>query len=164
MRGSKINPPGLMRRADIAVTTKFQRLESEGDVSAALVLARDTAVADWIADELRHSETELGTADTVDEVLLALFDIPPPRPQILVVDFDPLNASEVFQLHAVRARGWFGVIIGLGTVAPALRTSLAVHRVLARPLDDGALARAFEVIGVSDPTSRIPILRRGALR
>lgn len=91
------------------------------------------------------------------EVLATLLDLPAPRPQILIIDFDSLHPAELFELHMIRERGWFGTIISLGKAAAALRASLGVERTF-ELLDDHALRTAIAEMGFDAETRRIPVL------
>ena len=78
--------------------------------------------------ELRGTALELEIAQSIGDVVAALVDDRPPRPQLLIVDLDSLSAGALLHLHSVREQGWFGKVIAIGRVSTALRTSLGVHR------------------------------------
>ena len=78
----------------------------------------------WVESELGRINAMVQIGHHVEHVVSALVEDPPPRPQVLVVDFDAIKPVDLMQLHDVRERGWCGRIIGLGVVPPALRASL----------------------------------------
>ena len=164
MVGPRTKSPGILRRTDVAVTAKVPCLDVDVDMVRGIALAPEPAVARWIMDELGARETEIRYVASGTQVVNALIGCPPPHPPLRIVDFDPLGPADVFALHELRARGWFGAVIGLGSVAHELRSSLAVARVLARPLDAGSLARAVDELGLCNPTMPIAIMRGNHLR
>jgi hypothetical protein len=93
----------------------------------------------WIDQELAQQPVFVQIARSVTELVCALVDDPPPRPQFLVADFDAMNAGELLHLHAIREQGWFGSIVALGTVPLSLRTSMGIERVISRPYPRHAL-------------------------
>jgi hypothetical protein len=95
--------------------------------------------ASWIEAELAHRSVIVQIGFSIDQVVTALIEDPPPRPQVLVADFDAMRPGEMMQLHVLRERGWAGQIIGLGDLPPSLRTSLVIDHVLDTPLVRGAL-------------------------
>jgi hypothetical protein len=99
-----------------------------------LVFAPDAARAAWIERELSHAPITIQVGRRIRTIVAALLRDPPPRPDVLVVDFDAIPAAELIELHAIRREGWFGRLIGLGNVAPELRRSLGVDHVLPEPL------------------------------
>jgi hypothetical protein len=124
--------------------------------SRLLVFAPSSAVMKWIEDELEGEPFGRQVAHTPQQIVCALIDDPPPRAQLLIADFDALTAGDVLGLHAIRERGWFGSVIGVGTVGPELRKSLTIERVLPRPLKGGVLRWAVAEVGLDRATSRIP--------
>jgi hypothetical protein len=95
---------------------------------------------------------------SVDHVVSALVEDPPPRPQILIADFDDLGAGEIMHLHVLREQGWFGRIIALGDLPPALRASLDIERVVAAPLARDVLRDVIRNAGFAGPTTKLPVL------
>jgi hypothetical protein len=98
-----------------------------------LVYAPDPQTDQWIDFELRKERVVVQLARSVAEIVSALVDDPPPRPQILVADFDFMTAGELLHLHSVREHGWFGNVIALGCVPLTLRLSMRIERVLSAP-------------------------------
>jgi hypothetical protein len=99
-----------------------------------LVYAPQPARAAWIERELSHPPITIQVGRSVSAVIAALVRDPPPRPDVLVVDFDALTPVELLELHAVRQEGWFGRLVGIGSVAPELCVSLGVDHVFVEPL------------------------------
>ncbi len=124
-----------------------------------LAFAPESEVEDWIISEISRLDAFVQIARNVENVIAALIEDPPPRPAIVVVDFDKMQAGEMLQLHAIREQGWCGVIIGVGLIPIPLRSSLGIERVVPLPASDGDLERAIESIGVAAKTVRIPVRR-----
>jgi hypothetical protein len=99
-----------------------------------LIFAREPTRAGWIEGELLHAQVTIQVARRVRTVVAALTKDPPPRPELLIVDFDAISPGELFELHAIRHDGWLGRLIGLGRVPADLRASLGIDEVLAAPL------------------------------
>lgn len=104
-----------------------------------IVYAPDPERIRWIDDELAGAGAVVQLARSVDQVVSALVDDPPPRPQVLVIDLDALTPVELIRLHTVREQGWCGKLVAFGRVPLALRRSLAVGRVVTPVFDDGVL-------------------------
>jgi hypothetical protein len=111
-------------------------------------------------DALRGVPHAVRCVTKTRDAVTSLIDEPPPRPQILVVDFDALTATDVLELHAIRERGWFGSIIALGDVSADLRRSLAIEHVVALPLAGATLRRAIARVGIDQTTRQMTPLRR----
>jgi hypothetical protein len=112
----------------------------------------------WVETELQHDQVMTQIAFSIAHVVSALVEDPPPRPQILVADFDELDPGEILHLHVLRERGWFGRIIALGSLPPALRTSLAVECVIDAPLVPDTLRTAITSNGFAAQTTKLPVL------
>lgn len=124
-----------------------------------LVFAPDPTVMTWVEEEMAPHGLMVQSAPTLAEVVATLIDGAPPRPQILVADFDEMSASEVLHLHDIRDKGWFGSLIGVGVVSEELQSSLNIARVLVafRP---GVLRQAIDEVGLNRPTTRMPSVQR----
>lgn len=96
----------------------------------------------------------------VEEVVAALVDDPPPRPQVLVLDIDLLTPGELFHLHSLRERGWCGAIIAVGRVPKELARSLNIETVLPSIATDHGLSDAVAAIRFDAQTIQIPVLGR----
>jgi hypothetical protein len=125
-----------------------------------LLYAPDAKVMSWIDGALDRGAYLFQVARTAREIVTILVDDPPPRPQVLVADFDAMSAGDVLGLHSIRDRGWFGAIVALGTVAQSLCSSLNINVMLSRPLDADVLRDAVGALGLQNATTRIPTIRR----
>ena len=124
-----------------------------------LVHAPSPARGAWVEAELAHRAIMVQLGFSIPHVISALVDDPPPRPQILIVDFDALSPGAVMDLHTLRTQGWFGRILALGDVPPSLCSSLAIDAVLVGPLAHGSLRR--QIVTDTAPlttTARMPVL------
>lgn len=142
------------------------RLHSRGGAAAAsetsllrvLVYAPTPARSAWIDGELADRDVMVQIGYSVEQVVSALVEDPPPRPQILVADFDDIAPLGILQLHVLREQGWFGRIVALGTVPNALRISLAIEHVIAPPYVRNALSDVISNVGFVTQTTKLPIL------
>ncbi len=109
--------------------------------------------------ELSRLDVMIQVERNVANVVAALVDDPPPRPAVLVADFDGISGGDLFQLHQIRERGWTGVVVGIGLIPFPLRRSLGIERVIEVPAGEGALAQQIEAVDFTGQTVRIPIGR-----
>jgi len=124
-----------------------------------LVYARQAPRATWVETELQHRAVMVQLGFSVAQVVSALTEDPPPRPQILVADFDDMDAGELFHLQVLREQGWFGRIIALGDVPLALCESLSIDRVIGAPFPRDALREAIsETGGGPRNTTKMPAI------
>jgi hypothetical protein len=101
----------------------------------AMIFAPEPDRASWIESELARAPitVTIQVGRRVRTIVSALVKDPPPRPQVLIVDFDAIAPGELLELHAIRDEGWSGRVIGLGVVPVELRASLAIDAVIAPP-------------------------------
>ena len=130
----------------------------DGSMLRVLVYAPSPARAAWVETELQDRTVMVQIGFSVAHVVSALVEDPPPRPQILVADFDEIAPVEVMRLHVLREQGWFGRIIALGSVPAALRTSLAIEHVLGAPYVRDALRDVITNSGFASQTAKLPVL------
>lgn len=123
-----------------------------------LVYAPAQHRASWVEQELAHRSVMVQLGHSVAQVVSALTEDPPPRPQILVADFDDMPAGDLLHLHVLREQGWFGRIIALGELPPELRSSLGVECVLGAPLVRGVLRDVIIDSAFVAATTRMPVL------
>lgn len=128
---------------------------ASGPTSRALVFARDELVLSFLEAELGEDEITIQIARSASQIVAALKEDPPPHPQILVADFDALDAAETLLLHAIR-EAWYGSVIAIGLVPDELVKSLNIERVLARPLETHMVRDAVRAIGLNRATTKIP--------
>jgi hypothetical protein len=129
---------------------------SPGDVVRVLVYAPRRAAA--LEHELADKTVMVQIGFSVAQVVSALVEDPPPRPQILIADFDDMGAGEIMHLHVLREQGWFGRIIALGDLPPALCNSLGVERVIKAPFTRDVLREVLRNAGFASPTTKLPVL------
>jgi hypothetical protein len=126
-----------------------------------LVYAPQPARAAWIERELSHPPITIQVGRSIAAVIAALVRDPPPRPDVLVVDFDALTPGELLELHAIRQEGWFGRLIGIGSVPPALCVSLGVDHVFAEPLIRDSLLDCVAGTNHAVVTTACPVIPNG---
>lgn len=97
---------------------------------------------------------------SVTHVGSALVEDPPPRPRILVANFDALSPAEVMHLHMLHEQDWFGRIIAIGGVPPTLHNSLAIDHVLGAPYVRDALRDVIISAGLIAETTKLPVLQQ----
>ncbi|HEY1816603.1 MAG TPA: hypothetical protein VGG74_29855 [Kofleriaceae bacterium] len=122
----------------------------------AVVYVVDAERGKWVDEELADEPITVQVARSVEQVVSALVDDPPPRAQILVLDVDSIAPIDLLQLHQIRERGWFGAIVALGQVPAALRSSLSIAHVLMPPLRKNSLRNTITRAGIAMPTTRMP--------
>jgi hypothetical protein len=134
--------------------------ESNPALVRVLVHAPSPTRARWIEDELAHRSIVVQIGFSIPHVLSALVDDPPPRPQLLVADFDELEPGAMMDLHRLRVQGWFGRIIALGDVPGSLRDSLAIERVIAAPFTRDSLRHVIiaQPSSSASATIKLPVL------
>jgi len=120
-----------------------------------LVYATDSTRVSWLDRELDTSGLIVQRGRSIAELVAALVEDPPPRPQVLVADFDLVATDELQALHAIRQQGWFGTIYGLGKVSMALRKSLQIERVFTAPLPIHGLRAAMARLSHDARTMRL---------
>ncbi|HEX3758143.1 MAG TPA: hypothetical protein VHW23_05535 [Kofleriaceae bacterium] len=135
-----------------------ERASCDGTLIRVLVYAPATTRASWVESELQDKTVMTQIGFSVAHVVSALVEDPPPRPQILVADFDAISPAEIMHLHVLREQGWFGRIIALGGVPPALRSSLAIEHVLGPPYVRDALRDVITHAGLVVETTKLPVL------
>jgi len=135
-----------------------ERSGSDNALVRVLVYAPSPSRSSWVETELDDKAVMLQIGFSVAQVVSALVEDPPPRPQILVADFDDMDPGELMHLHVLREQGWFGRIIALGDVPPTLRSSLSIECVLGAPFVRDALRDVLTTTGFIAPTTRMPII------
>lgn len=138
---------------------QLRSCEHNPSLMRVLVHAPAPARAAWIEAELVHRSIMVQIGFSIAHVISALVDDPPPRPHILVIDFDALSPGAVMDLHVLRTQGWFGRLIALGDVSPSLCTSLAIDSVIEAPLALGSLRQRITAdTSTLNVTARLPVL------
>jgi hypothetical protein len=128
-----------------------------GEQIRTMIFAPEATCAAWIEGELSRAPISIliQVGRRVRTVVSALVRDPPPRPHVLIVDFDAVSPGELLELHSIRHEGWTGRLIALGTVPPDLRASLEVDQVIAAPLVRDSLLDC--VAGTGHATATVPI-------
>ena len=127
-----------------------------GNVVRALAHTNDSGHRKWLETELANLGVELQFSRDIAELVCTLVDNPPPRPQLLFVDFAALTPGELLHLHSIREHGWFGVVIALGKVSLALRRSLVIDKMLEPNASSTALRNAIANVSPAAKTIRVP--------
>lgn len=141
--------PRLRARGTRAYVTK-------GDAVRALAYTNDAAHREWLGAGLAQLGVGLEFSRNVAELVCTLIDNPPPRPQLLFIDFSVLTPGELLHLHTVRDHGWFGTVIALGKVSLALRQSLGIDKMLEPNGSSTALRNAVANVSHGAQTIRVP--------
>jgi hypothetical protein len=131
-----------------------------GEQIRVLVYAPGSSRTSWIESELAHRSVLVQLGHSVGQVVSALVEDPPPRPQILVADFDDIAPGDLLHLHVLREQGWFGRIIAIGNLPPELCASLAVECVLGPPFARDALRDVITSTNFVAATTKLPVLSR----
>jgi hypothetical protein len=131
------------------------RLPPVAEALRVLVYSTDGTRSAWLDRELDTSGIIVQRGRSIAELVAALVEDPPPRPQAFVADFDLITTPELQVLHAIRQQGWFGTIFALGKVSMALRRSLQIERVFAAPLPIHGLRAALAGLSHDARTMRL---------
>lgn len=129
-----------------------------GEQIRTMVYAPEPARAAWIERELSHPPITIQVGRRVRTVVAALVRDPPPRPDVLIVDFDALSPVELLELHAIRQEGWFGRLIGIGNVPAELCISLGIDHVFAEPLIRDSLLDCVAGTNHAVTTTACPVI------
>ncbi len=120
----------------------------------------------YTPDENRAAELEraldgyiIQLARSTRMLVTALALDPPPRPQVLVIEIDPLSPLELLELHRLRDNGWFGTIIAHGDVPDSLRRSLQIEVIFPRSPAASLLRETISSLPFESETTRLPVLR-----
>jgi hypothetical protein len=128
-----------------------------GEVTRALLYLPDVFQETWIEAELAQLRISVQTARSVDQLVSALIEDPPPRPQLLFANLESMSPAELLHLHEIRDHGWFGTVFAIGETSLLLRSSLRIERVLQPPLSRSLLRSALA--GTSHAQMTTPIRR-----
>ncbi|HUS27058.1 MAG TPA: hypothetical protein VMZ53_01065 [Kofleriaceae bacterium] len=128
-----------------------------GELTRALCYIPDVFHHTWVEAELALLHITVQTARSVDQLVSALVEDPPPRPQIVFANIGAMSPGELLHLHAIREQGWFGTVFAVGDASLQLRSSLRIERVLQPPLSRSLLRSAL--LGTSHAQMTTPIRR-----
>jgi hypothetical protein len=73
-------------------------------VTRALLYVPDAFQETWIVSELTQLRISVQTARSVDQLVSALIEDPPPRPQLLFADLEAMSPAELLHLCCYAAR------------------------------------------------------------
>ena len=118
-----------------------------------LILARDPDVLRWIDHELFAERVTTQIADGLVEAISALALVPPPWPQIFIVEVAAFSA-DVTLLRTIRDAGWPGTVIAIGEPTKHVRTALGIDVVLDRALGSEVLRNAIRDLTALRPRER----------
>jgi hypothetical protein len=138
--------------------TRDDRAAANAPRIRVLVYAPSETPLSWIESELVDEPVMVQIGHSVAQVVSALVEDPPPRPQVLIADFDAMNGGEIMHLHLLREQGWFGRILALGNVPASLRSSLSIDHALRPPFVTGALRDVIAASTFDTSTTKLPIL------
>ena len=125
----------------------------------ALIISRDPNVRRWIEHELFGERVTPQFVDTLVDVVTMLTLVPPPWPQLLIIEVAALSTLDVDLLGSIRAAGWSGMVIAIGTPTRAMRRALSIDRVVPSSLTNEQLRYAIKYVGTERPT--LPMVRTG---
>lgn len=125
----------------------------------AMIFSPATERERWIENELSRAKAMVQIGYSVRQIVMALCEDPPPRPQLLVIDLDSLAPAELIQIHEIRERGWFGTIIALGNVPTALRKSLRIEKVIGAPFVQDVLSDTLDQHRSATQARTLPLPR-----
>ncbi len=127
----------------------------------AIAYAPDPEQQAWIESELALLRITLQVSRSVKDLVAALIDDPPPRPQLLFADLQAMTPAEILHLHSIREQGWFGSVFALGKTSIALCQSMRIERVLTAPLLRSTLRQALAGASHSTQTIRMKAVTSG---
>ncbi|HEX5062437.1 MAG TPA: hypothetical protein VFV99_23860 [Kofleriaceae bacterium] len=105
---------------------------------------RDSEVRRWIEHEMFGERVSVDFVDAVPDILTSLTLVPPPWPQLLIIDLDAIARAEVDQLATIREAGWPGMVIALGDPGVTVQRSLDIDIVVPRSLKCEQLRNALK--------------------
>ena len=122
-----------------------------------LVFAPDEAMLRWIEHELFGERVTAQVVDSLVDVVTTLTLVPPPWPQLLILDVAAISPADLELLGSIRAAGWPGMVIAVGDPSDELRRALAIDVVLPRTYQAETLRTAIKHVGIDRPT--VPLRR-----
>lgn len=121
------------------------------------VYVGDDTRREWVESELKSTSVVVQTGRSLEDLVCALVEDPPPRPQVLVADFESMSRDELDKVAQIRQLGWFGMVFTVGRTSMAIRNTLHIERVFPTPLQRNALKAA--IAGVSHEAQTLRIAR-----
>ncbi|NVB85704.1 MAG: hypothetical protein HOV81_45490 [Kofleriaceae bacterium] len=127
----------------------------------AIAYAPDPEHQAWVEEELARLRITLQVSRSVKDLVAALVEDPPPRPQLLFADFSAMTPAEILHLHSIREQGWFGSVFALGEAPLALCQSMRIERILTTPLSRASLLDGLAGASHATQTIRIKAITAG---
>ena len=122
-----------------------------------VIFAADAELRRWIEHELFGERVTTQHVGSLADVVTTLTLVPPPWPQLLILEAALLSKRDVAILGAIRHAGWAGMVIAIGEVRDDVHRALGIDRVLPRALRSEVLRNLVRHVGVERPT--IPMRR-----
>lgn len=127
----------------------------------AIAYAPDPEYQAWIEQELALLRITLQVSRSVKDLVAALVEDPPPRPQLLFAELSAMTPAEILHLHSIREQGWFGSVFALGEAPLALCQSMRIERILTTPLSRASLRDGLAGASHATQTIRIKAITAG---
>ena len=123
-----------------------------------LIYAPDPEVRRWVEHELFAEAVNPHAVESLADVVTTLTLVPPPWPQILIIDADAIGPADLDLLRTIRESGWAGSVISIGEPSNGMQRCLDVDIALPRTFKSEMLRTAIKPI-VHRERPTIPIRR-----
>ena len=133
------------------------RRRGREDRDRVLIYAPDPELRVWIEHELFGEPMTAQFVQSLADVVTTLTLVPPPWPQLLIVDVSASSPADIETLRSVRDAGWCGSVVAIGEPSEELHRALDIDRVLPATRTPEALRNAIKRVGVERPT--VPLRR-----
>ena len=112
-----------------------------------VALIRDHHLARWVHHELQHLGQPLRLAESMAE-LAAWSRTDTPRPRLLMVSLDEMEAEELCALRRLRGAGFTGHLVALSRsrIMPALRGALGITLLITAPFVQDVFADLLRAV------------------
>jgi hypothetical protein len=119
-----------------------------------VVLVRDPDVRLWIEHEMFGERVSVDYVEAVADILTSLTLVPPPWPQLLIIDLDAIPLAEVASLATIREAGWPGMVIAIGDPSTVVQRSLDIGIAAPRSLQCEQLRNAMKQLRATRATQQ----------
>jgi hypothetical protein len=123
-----------------------------------LIYAPDPDVRRWVEHELFAEAVNPHVVDGLADVVTTLTLVPPPWPQILILDAAAIGPADLALLSTIRESGWTGSVISIGDPSNGMQRCLGVDVALPRTFKNEMLRTTIKPI-VHRERPTIPIRR-----